>query len=105
MRIALFTFTGILAMAAIGDARAAFGSLTTADRITRHLWRMCVGLAMATGSAFTNGFARLLPGPYHVPPAFFYPQFVPLILMLYWVIRVRFPGLGQVRLAAGRDTR
>lgn len=90
--IALYTFTAILAIAVIGDARAAFGRLAPTDRITRHLWRMCVGLAMATGSAFTNGFARLLPGPYHVPPAFFYPQFVPLILAVYWVIRVRFPG-------------
>jgi Predicted membrane protein (DUF2306) len=90
--IALYSFTGMLAIAVIGDARAAFGRLTTTERVGRHLWRMCVGLTMATGSAFTNGFARLLPGPYHVPPAFFYPQFVPLILLLYWMIRIRFPG-------------
>ena len=33
------------------------------------------GLTLAMGSAFTKGFARLLPGRYHVPLAFFLPQF------------------------------
>lgn len=61
-------------------------------RIARHLWRMCFGLALTLGSAFTNGFARLLPGPYHVPPAFFAPQLLMLVVMLYWLVRVRFPG-------------
>jgi hypothetical protein len=54
------------------------------------LWRSCVGLTLAAGSAFTNGFARLLPGHYHVPLAFFLPQFVPLVLLIFWMIRVRF---------------
>ncbi len=53
---------------------------------------MCFALAMASGSAFTNGFARLLPGPYHVPPAFFAPQLVILALLVYWLVRIRFPG-------------
>jgi hypothetical protein len=57
---------------------------------------MCLALTLATGSAFTNGFARLLPGPYHVPPAFFYPQFVPLILLCFWMIRVRLTGYTPV---------
>jgi hypothetical protein len=51
---------------------------------------MCLGLALAMGSAFTNGFARLLPGPYHVPPIFFLPQLLPLGLLAFWMIRVRF---------------
>ena len=49
---------------------------------------MCVGLTLTTGSAFTNGFARFLPGPYHVPALFFLPQFIPLILLIYWMGRV-----------------
>jgi hypothetical protein len=53
---------------------------------------MCLALTLATGSAFTNGFARLLPGAYHVPPVFFLPQFVPLGLLVFWMIRVRFTG-------------
>ena len=77
----------------IGDARVVLaGGITRAPRIARHLWRMCLALTLATGSAFTNGFARFLPGPYHVPPIFFYPQFIPLALLIYWMIRVRFRG-------------
>jgi hypothetical protein len=40
----------------------------------------------------TNGFARLLPGPYRLPPAFLYPQFVPLGLLFFWMIRARSTG-------------
>jgi hypothetical protein len=47
---------------------------------------------MAAGSGFTNGFARLLPGPYHVPTVFFLPQFLPLGLLVFWMIRVRSKG-------------
>jgi hypothetical protein len=91
--VAIYTFTVVLVLAAIGDARVVFGGgISGAPRIARHLWRMCLGLTLATGSAFTNGFARLLPGPYHVPPIFFYPQFFPLGLLVFWMIRVRFTG-------------
>ena len=91
--IAIYSFTAVLLIAVLGDAKIAFcGGIAGTSRIARHLWRMCLGLALATGSAFTNGFARFLPGPYHVPLAFFLPQFVPLILLIYWMIRVRFTG-------------
>jgi hypothetical protein len=89
--IAIYGFTSVLAIAAIGDAKVVIdGGISGAPRIARHLWRMCVGLTLAAGSAFTNGFARLLPGPYHVPPLFFFPQFLPLGLLIFWMIRVRF---------------
>jgi hypothetical protein len=89
--IAIYAFTTVLALAAIGDARVAFaGELSGVARISRHLWRMCLGLTLIVGSGFTNGFARLLPGPYHVPTGFFLPQFLPLGLMIFWMIRVRF---------------
>jgi len=93
VRIAIFAFTAVLAVAVIGDAKVVFaGGIRGTPRIKRHLWRMCVGLTLATGSAFTNGFARLLPGPYHVPPAFFFPQFFPLTLLIFWMIRLQFTG-------------
>ena len=88
--IAIYSFTAVLLIAVLGDARVVFGGgVSGTSRIARHLWRMCLGLTLAAGSAFTNGFARFLPGPYHVPLAFFLPQFVPLILLIYWMIRVR----------------
>jgi hypothetical protein len=91
--IAIYGFTSVLAIAAIGDARVVLaGGISGVSRISRHLWRMCLGLTLAAGSGFTNGFARLLPGPYHVPMAFFLPQFIPLGLLIFWMIRVRSTG-------------
>ena len=94
--IAIYAFTSVLAVAAVGDAKVVLaGGISGVPRIARHLWRMCLGLTIATGSAFTNGFARLLPGPYHVPLVFFLPQFLPLVLLIFWIIRVRFTGWRQ----------
>ncbi|MGA2778401.1 MAG: hypothetical protein ABSF94_12655 [Steroidobacteraceae bacterium] len=91
--VAIYSFTSILVIAAIGDARVVLGgALSGVPRISRHLWRMCLGLTLAAGSGFTNGFARLLPGPYHVPPVFFLPQFLPLVLLAFWMVRVRSKG-------------
>ena len=88
--IAIFSFTLVIVTAAASDVKVVLkGGISGAPRIARHLWRMCLGLTLATGSAFTNGFARMLPGPYHVPLAFFLPQFIPLILLFYWMVRVR----------------
>jgi len=96
--IAIYAFTGILAIAVISDAKVVLsGGITGAPRIARHLWRMCLGLTLATGSAFTNGLARFLPGPYHVPLAFFLPQFVPLALLFFWLVRVRLTGWMSAR--------
>ena len=88
--VAIYAFTAILTLAVIGDVRVVLaGGITGASRIARHLWRMCFGLTLATGSAFTNGFARLLPGPYHVPLYFHLPKLLPLGLLIFWFIRVR----------------
>jgi len=95
--IAIYGFTTVLAIAAISDAKVVFsGGIAGAPRIARHLWRMCLGLTLAAGSAFTNGLARFLPGPYHVPTVFFLPQFLPLILLVFWMIRVRIIGWRRV---------
>ena len=94
--IAIYSFTLVIAIAAIADARVVLaGGLSGASRISRHLWRMCLGLTLAAGSAFTNGLPRRLPGPMHVPPAFFFPQFLPLGLLVYWIVRVRIKGCPQ----------
>ena len=99
--IAIYSFTTVLLIAALGDAKVVvLGGIAGAPRIARHLWRMCLGLTLAAGSAFTNGAARLLPGPYHVPPAFFLPQFLPLILLAFWMVRVRLTGWWAGRGAA-----
>jgi hypothetical protein len=88
--VAIDSFTSILVVAVIGDAWVVLaGPLSGVPRISRHLWRLCLGLALAAVSGFTKGFARRLPGPYHVPPAFFLPQFLPSGLPAFRMIRVR----------------
>jgi hypothetical protein len=89
--IALYTFAIVLGIAALSDARLVWrGGISGAPRIARHLWRMSLGLTLAVGSAFTNGLARFLPGPYHVPLYFHLPKVLPLGLLIFWMIRVRF---------------
>jgi hypothetical protein len=91
--IALYSFTLVIAIAAITDAVVVVkGGVSGTARIARHLWRMCLGLTLAAGSAFTNGLPRLLPGHVHVTTIFFVPQFVALGLLIFWMIRVRFTG-------------
>ncbi|MGB9233800.1 MAG: DUF2306 domain-containing protein [Terriglobales bacterium] len=94
VRVAIYCFTFFVTMAAIGDARLVrAGGVTGARRIGRHLWRMCLGLAFAAGSAFTNGLPRLLPKTVHVPLfLLFVPQLSVLVLLIFWMIRVRFTG-------------
>src|SRR5215469_7231076 len=88
--VALYSFTLVIGIAVIADAKVLLaGGIAGAPRIARHLWRMCLGLTMAAGSAFTNGLPRLFPGPMHVYPIYFLPQFIPLVLLIFWMIRVR----------------
>jgi len=90
--IALYVFTGIAGIAAITDLKVLLAhGISGRARIERHLWRMCLGLAMAAGSAFTNGFPRLLPKGVHVPLLWlFMPQFLAIGVLLFWLIRVHF---------------
>lgn len=94
VRVAIYSFTFLVAMAAIGDARLVqTGGVTGVRRIGRHLWRMGLGLTLALGSAFTNGLPRLLPKTMQIPLILlFIPQLSALVLMIFWMIRVRFTG-------------
>jgi hypothetical protein len=94
--VAIYLFTFVLALAAIGDAKLVLGGgLSGARRIARHLWRMCLGLTLAAGSFFTNALPRLLPPPVHITPIFFLPQLLLLCFLVFWIIRVRFKGWPQ----------
>jgi hypothetical protein len=85
-----FFWSAVLLLAASGDIRMlARGGISGRPRITRHLWRMCFGLFIATGSFFL--------GQQQVFPAFLRGSIfltilavLPFPLMIYWLIRVRF---------------
>jgi uncharacterized membrane protein len=89
--IILFMGTVVL-LAAIGDARMIRGGgVQGTRRIARHLWRMCFGLFIALGS-FT---AQLVKMPFIPPamrslPVILAISTAPLILLLYWMWKVRF---------------
>jgi uncharacterized membrane protein len=108
--IALYVFTAVFVLAALGDARLLLaGGIRGRARIERHLWRMLLGLAMAAGSAFTNGLPRLLPKGVHVPLILlFVPQLLALGALVFWLVRVRFTrwydGEGELHAAPAQLT-
>ena len=98
-----FFMGSVMLLAAAGDVRMLIGGgVLGAKRIARHLWRMCFGLFIAAGSFFmgpANRPLRLLSAAglgQHLPPALFSMgvylilTLLPLILLVYWLIRVRF---------------
>jgi len=98
-----FFMGSVCLLAAAGDIRMLVGrGVSGAKRIARHLWRMCFGLFIAAGSFFmgpSNRPLRLLSAVgvgKHLSPAFFSMSLylvltlLPLILLIFWVVRVRF---------------
>ncbi len=76
-------------VAGIGDfRRLREGGLRGARRIARHLWRMCFGLFIATGSFFF-GQAKFIPKPIRIGPLLAALGVAPLVILLYWMWRVR----------------
>ena len=65
------------------------GGIYGAKRVVRHLWRMCFGLFIATGSFFL-GQQQVFPKWLRGSPALFVPALLPLVLLIFWVLRVRF---------------
>lgn len=63
--------------------------LTPGQRITRHLWRMCLAFFIATGSFFI-GQQDVLPQAVRGSPALFVLGFSPLAILLFWLVRMRF---------------
>jgi hypothetical protein len=66
-------------------ARGVFGS----QRVARHLWRMCFALFMATGSFLAQKRVLTFLGG----PKILLLSIVPLILLIFWLIRVRLKNL------------
>ena len=85
-----FFMGGVCLLAAAGDIRMMLlGGLAGAHRIARHLWRMCFSLFIASGSFFL-GQAQVFPKPIRIFPLLAIPALLPLVLLLYWMVRVLF---------------
>jgi hypothetical protein len=98
-----FFMGSVMLLAAAGDVRMLVrGGVLGAKRIARHLWRMCFGLFIAAGSFFmgpSNRPLRLLSSigiGKHLPQAWFSTSLyliltiLPLIILIFWLVRVRF---------------
>jgi hypothetical protein len=85
-----FFLGSIAAISAIGDVRMLLrGGISGGQRIARHLWRMCFALFIGSASIF---LARQ-----HLFPIFMRKSgmlvllsVAPLLLMIFWLIRIRF---------------
>lgn len=98
-----FFLGSIMLLAAAGDVRMLLrGGVTGTTRIARHLWRMCFGLFIATGSFFlgpANRPLRLLSSV-GLRQHFFkavlrqevllFMAVLPLLFLIFWLVRVRF---------------
>jgi len=99
----IFFMGSVELLAAAGDVRMLIrGGVFGTKRIARHLWRMCFGLFIASGSFFlgpSNRPLRLLSNVglgRHLPQALFstglylFLTILPLFLLIFWMLRVRF---------------
>jgi uncharacterized membrane protein len=88
--LGMYFFMGTIPMlAAAGDLRMLIrGGISGRPRLARHLWRMCFGLFIASGSFFLGQqqvFPPAIRKQYILAPL----AILPLILLIYWMIRVR----------------
>ena len=81
----------VFLLAAAGDVRMLVGGgVFGARRIIRHLWRMCFGLFIATGSFFLGQGSKVFPAFILKTNVLFIPAVLPLVLLIFWLFRVRF---------------
>jgi|SRR5215469_9315920 len=106
-----FFMGSIMLLAALGDARMLVRrGVLGRKRIVRHLWRMCFGLFIATGSFFLGpanrplrllramGFRQELFRALLRQEVLLFLAVLPLLMLIFWVIRIRFTtGLRRVR--------
>jgi hypothetical protein len=86
----VFVLAGLCLLAGIGDLKAILRKkLTPAQRLSRHLWRMCFAFFIATGSFFL-GQQDIMPKAVRGSPVLFVLAFAPFAVMLFWLVRLRF---------------
>lgn len=92
-RAPLFILAGACALAGVLDLHAILRApLPWAQRISRHLWRMCAAFFIATGSFFL-GQQDVMPEAVRGSPALLALAFAPFAAMAFWLAWLR---LGKV---------
>jgi uncharacterized membrane protein len=78
----------IALLAAAADRKVIRRGMAGANRIARHVWRMCAAMFFATGSFFL-GQQKVMPHAVQGSPFLFVLALAPLVLMIFWLIYVR----------------
>jgi uncharacterized membrane protein len=86
-----FIWGAVALLSAAGDTRMLVrrGVFFGQQRVVRHLWRMSLGFFIATGSFFL-GQQKVFPAALRGLTVWWVAAFLPLLLMIFWLIRVRF---------------
>jgi len=96
---AVLLLGGICLVAGLGDLRYLMrGMLSATQRISRHLWRMFFAFFIATGSFFL-GQQDVLPQVVRGSPILLVLAFAPFALMFFWLARIRFSRVSQLKIA------
>jgi hypothetical protein len=86
----VFVFAAVCLLAGLGDLGFILrGRLSATQRLSRHVWRICVAFFIATGSFFL-GQQDVLPRSVQGSPVLFVLAFAPFAIMLFWLVRLRF---------------
>jgi uncharacterized membrane protein len=84
-----FIFGSVALLAATGDVRMLVRrGISGTQRTARHLWRMCFALFVASASIFLAR-PHLFPALLRKTGVLALLSFLPLILMVFWLIRIR----------------
>lgn len=90
---AIYPFALLAAGAAIGDLRMLLRrELKPRQRLARHVWRMSAALFIAAASFFL-GQQDEFPEALRRLPIWFLPPLATLIVMTYWLVRLRYPAV------------
>ncbi len=82
-------------LAAVADARLIRrGTLTHKQRITRHVWRLCAALLIASFSFFI-GQPRVFPPVLRGSLVMLVPEMLVLGTMIFWLLRIRTAAPGR----------
>lgn len=94
-----YFFLGSVAMlATVGDVRMLVrGRISGSHRLARHLWRMCFALFIASSSLFLAR-QQLFPAIMRKTGSLVLLSFAPLLVMIFWLIRVRLANAYKVKM-------
>jgi hypothetical protein len=97
----VFFLAGLCLLAGLLDLNAVLRrKLSPVQRISRHLWRMCFGFFIATGSFFP-GQQQVMPASVRGSWVLFLLALAPFAVMLFWLVRLRFAKtIGRLNLRA-----